>query len=369
MNSIRDSAGTAEGEATGAVEEVGRPDLPFPVTFVCFRPEPYLDLFESPDVVPDPDEFGIRRASNEECWSVLTYIQLKRRGFDVSISDRFVPGMICVASTVDYGIRSRPFDCFVVGCRGDNPRPSLCDFTIVQNRAQVDSGTNAYMPLWTQPGLIPRSRDRGRRLECMAYMGDVGNLYEPFRTDEFEAQVAGLGVRFRKEFGAIHQTPAGWHDYRSADLVLAVRDMTEKDALVKPPSKLVNAWCAGVPALLGPEAAYRDMRRSELDYIEIRTPQDAIDAISRLKSHPSLYEDMVSNARRRAAEFTAERHCRRWVDALSGPIAEEYRRWLKRGLAARLAAVPARLLRHRLAQRSAEYHRDHGYRIASGRTT
>jgi hypothetical protein len=47
-----------------------------------------------------------------------------------------------------------------------------------------------------------------------------------------------------------------WHDYSTDDLVLAVRDLTEKDALVKPASKLVNAWIAGVPALLGPEPAF-----------------------------------------------------------------------------------------------------------------
>jgi hypothetical protein len=366
---IGDPVDTVWSEAAGGAAKVGPPSLPYPVTFVCFGSGPYADLFERSDEAPDPGVFKIRRVSSEEAWSVLTYVQLKSRGFNVSISERFVPGRLCVASTLCYGIRSRPFDCFVVGCRSDGPRPALCDFTIVQNRANVDSKTTIFIPHWPQPGLIPRSGERGHRLECMVYMGDLGNLYRPFRTGEFEAQLAGLGVHFRKELGTVEQAPPDWFDYRTVDLFLAVRDLTEKDALVKPASKLVNAWRAGVPALLGPEAAYRDMRQSELDYIEIRTPQDAIDAISRLKSNSSLYEAMVTNAHRRAVEFTDDRHCQRWVDVLSGPIAEEYGRWLKKSLAERLAVTPLRYMRQKLAQRSANYHRHHGYRIASGRTT
>jgi hypothetical protein len=368
LTSIGNLDGSPQVQESGDLK-VGVPSLPYPVTFVCFRPAIYPELFARPDEVPNPDEFRVRRASNEEAWSVLTYIQLKRRGFNVAISDRFVPGGLCVASTLDYGIRSRPFDSFVVGCRSDGPRPSLCEFTIVQNKANVDSKTTIFIPHWPHPGLIPRSNERGNRLECMVYKGGVSNLYETFRTDEFKGQMAALGVRFQIEMGVIHEPPPDWHDYSAADLVLAVRDLTEKDALVKPASKLINAWLAGVPALLGPEPAFRDLRQSELDYIEIKTPQDAIDAVSRLKSQSSLYEAMVSNSFRRASEYTEDCNARRWVDALSGPIAQGYRRWLKKSRPARLATLPLRFVRQKLAIRSATYHRYHGYRIASGRTT
>jgi hypothetical protein len=348
--------------------EGGAPSLPYSITFVCFNRQHYPELFERLDVVPDPAEFRVRRATNEECWSVLTYIQLKRRGFNVTISDRFVPGQICVASTLDYGFSQRPFDSFVVGCRGDGPRPAMCDFTIAQNQANIDSKTTILMPLWPQPGLIPRSVERGNRLENLVYKGHVENLFAAFQTDEFKDQLATIGVRFQMGLGR-GQIPGDWHDYRTADLVLAVRDLTEKDAMVKPASKLINAWLAGVPALLGPESAYRDLKQSDLDYIEIRTPQDAIAAISRLKSQPLLYEKMVTNAVERAAEFSEDRMAQRWVDALSGPIAEEYRRWLKKSRLARLAVTPVRYLRQKVATRSAIYDRYHGRRIASGRIT
>lgn len=36
---------------------------------------------------------------------------------------------------------------------------------------------------------------------------------------------------------------------------------------------------AGCPALLGPEPAYQFLWKSELDYIEIRSPNDVISAI------------------------------------------------------------------------------------------
>ena len=64
-----------------------------------------------------------------------------------------------------------------------------------------------------------------------------------------------------------------------------MRDLTESDYFAKPASKLVNAWHAGVPALLGPEPAYQALRM-QFDYIEIRSPEDAIREVIRLKENP-----------------------------------------------------------------------------------
>lgn len=121
-----------------------------------------------------------------------------------------------------------------------------------------------------------------------------------------------------------------WHDYRHADVVLAVRNLTAKDALAKPASKLVNAWLAGVPAILGPEPAYREIRRSDLDYIEVKTAQEALDALARLRSTPGLYQAMVENGRKRGADFTEPATVRRWVDLLDGPVHEAYCAWQRR---------------------------------------
>ncbi|MET0656934.1 MAG: hypothetical protein ABW110_02105, partial [Steroidobacteraceae bacterium] len=81
-------------------------------------------------------------------------------------------------------------------------------------------------------------------------------------------------------------------------------------------TKLYNAWLAGVPAILGPEIAYRHLRRSELDYIEVNSAAEALEAIERLRSDHLLYQAMIDNGVRRAEEFTVGRLTREWTSLL-----------------------------------------------------
>ena len=236
------------------------PSLPYPVTFVVRYPERWPELFQPFETsIPDPNSLHSRIQSNEDCWIIVTYLYLKQKHLNVSISDRFIPGEICVVSSLDLGIKDWSFNSFVVGCRGDGFKPYLCDFTVVQNKGCIDSETDIFIPLWPQPGLIPRLKERGSTIENIVYKGDEINLYESFRSPEFKRELEKLGVTLRINAN-LEDGTARWHDYSTDDLVLAVRDLTEKDIFVKPASKLVNAWIAGVPALLGPEqpSANRD---------------------------------------------------------------------------------------------------------------
>jgi hypothetical protein len=342
--------------------------LPHPVTFVCRLPEGYLDLFhQSEDEALDPDflKFFLGAEVN---WVLRTYLILKRKNLNVSISPRLIPGQICVVAPYTLSIRDYRVDCFVVGCRSDFARPVMCEIAIVQNKANVESEREIFIPYWPQPGLLPRLRERRSRVENMAFKGRSWNLYHEFRSPQFLAELAGLGVRFEThdERG---NPEADWSDYRQCDLILAVRDLTEQDARVKPASKLVNAWIAGVPAILGPEPAFRDFRQSPLDYVEVKTPRQALDAIRRFKSQPDYYDQTVANGLRRAEEFSEDAIARQWIDALAGPAAEQYGRWLRSRRLARLARFPIRSIRQKLANRAHNYHRDHGYRIISDRFT
>ena len=90
----------------------------------------------------------------------------------------------------------------------------------------------------------------------------------------------------------------------------------------KPAAKLQNAWAAGVPAILSPEIAYRELRRSRLDYLEARSRAEALEAIDALRADPSLYADMVSNGVERARDFQPDRLIERWVEVLWRQIPE-----------------------------------------------
>lgn len=343
--------------------------LPYPVTFVIKSSEKWPELFESSQAsIPDPNSFHTRIQSNEDCWIVLTYLHLKRRSLNVAISDKFIPGEICVASSLDLAIRDRTFQSFVVGCRSDGFKPEICDITIVQNKANLESETDIFIPHWPQPGLIPRLKERGSTIENLVFKGSEVNLYQSFCSAEFKRELEKLGVMLRIN-GRPENGPVMWNDYTTDDLVLAVRDLTEKDALVKPASKLINAWSAGVPALLGPEPAFRDLRQSELDYIEVKTPEAVLEAVKKLKSHPDLYNQMVLNGLKRAEEFTIEKMTDRWQQALAGPIAEQYQQWKNRSQVSRLIGFSLKIIPQKLAVRQSTYNRSHGYRIISGKRT
>lgn len=339
--------------------------LPYPVTFVVKYPEKWPELFGVSESIPDPDLLHTRIQNNEDCWVVLTYLYLKRRNLNVSISDRFIPGEICVVSSLDLAIRDLTFNSFVVGCRGDGFKPPLCDMSIVQNRTNLESEADLFIPLWPQPGLIPRLQERGNRIEQLVFKGHEINLYEPFRSAAFQQELEKLGVTLRMN-GAPALGVVNWNDYSSDDLVLAVRDLTEQDALVKPASKLVNAWTTGVPALLGPEPAFRDLRQSDLDYIEVKTPAAVLEAIQRLKSDPELYQRMIANGLKRAEAFTVETSAKQWYQALSGPVADRFRRWRNRTQISRIAEFSLRSIEHKVACKRAVSDRIHGYRIISG---
>jgi hypothetical protein len=77
-----------------------------------------------------------------------------------------------------------------------------------------------------------------------------------------------------------------------------------------------------VPAIVSPELPYRELRRSEIDYLEARSAAEALAAIDRLRSDAALYSAMVENGLARAREFHHTQLAARWVDALWQTVPE-----------------------------------------------
>jgi hypothetical protein len=133
-----------------------------------------------------------------------------------------------------------------------------------------------------------------------------------------------------------------WHDYRDVDAVLAVRGpqrprpVAAKSAIYalerKPATKLYNAWRAGVPAILSPDVAFEDLRRSELDFLEARTIPEIMDGLRRLQADPGLRQAMVGNGRVRGEEFKPEKIAREWIGLLQNEIIPNYLGWTRSGL-------------------------------------
>jgi hypothetical protein len=208
------------------------------------------------------------------------------------------------------------------------------------------------MPLWPQPGLIPRDPGRGTRVENVAFKGYVGNLLPELRGEAFAAFMTRHGLRWQLDTvvdrDISRPVQAAWHDYRDVDVVLALRPGGEREHTHKPATKLYNSWLAGVPAILSPDYAFRELRRGPLDYLEVDSVAGTQDALRKLQADPGLYMAMVANGHERAREFTADALAHRWdvllFDTLP-PLAAAIPRWRLRASGRRLAGAQRKLRR------------------------
>jgi len=341
------------------------PLLPYRVNFVCEHPERWPELLSgAPTPLLNPDDIPERIVSSSDSWIVCTYLRLSAVSGNVRVVDRAIPGEICVVDGRDIAIRNWSYGSFVICCRGDCPDPTIADWVVAQNSLQKCARKSICIPLWPQPGLISRDITRGAILTNLAYKGHIRNLDDSFKTAAFRSALVDLGVSFQLDVcdDQFFRT-TGWNDFRNTDALLAARNLTLEDALIKPPSKLVNAWGAGVPALLGPEPAFRELRKSDLDYIEIRSPDDVIKALRRLKDQPALYAAMIANGLTRYTEFTTAKIVERWLAMLAGPVATEYRTWCAASASTRLFRYARRSLQFKSAMRAYMRNINHGPRI------
>jgi len=299
-----------------------------PVTFF----HPYPEEVESAETVSLEDWTFWSQEGKERrrAWILQTYLRLSEAGYDVSLSSTLPKQGIVVVAPEEHTRQaffnqfSANFhrDLLLVTVRADivGFRSPYADADIVQNGRFADDERVFFVPHWPQPGLIPRDPARKTKIENIVFKGGFGSLRAEFRSERWYQFLDEHNLSFK--IHSKHTTPEGeippWHDYSDADLVLAVRPEFNDGGLrpEKPASKLVNAWHAGVPALLGPEYAFRELRKSELDYIEVDSISGATQAISRLLSDPEYYNSMKAHAQKRAQEFTTEKITQRWSQVL-----------------------------------------------------
>ena len=296
-------------------------------------------------------------------WVLRTCLHLRRAGVTAGVGPVPRPEAINIVSGHDIGRRMRLNDAFLVVGQGDAHWSALADFHILQNRLHRPGRRRAPMWHWPQSGLVPRDPSRGTRLERVSYKGVVGNLDAAFRDPAFAEALAQRGVELDLDMVTWPEAGHRWHDYSDCDAVLAVRNLTRHDASKKPASKLVNAWMTGVPAILGPEPAFRELRQSPLDYLEVRSPAEALAAVERLKADPELYRRMVENGRSRAAAFTEAQLTQLWIATLAGPVLTAFRRWQRRPAPLRRATALLQILIEPLIRRHDRYSVLNGPRI------
>lgn len=294
----------------------------------------------------DPDRDDREFQTGERAWVLQTYLRLKSAGFAATLRDTWPQqGLLVFDSRQRHTLQRMAHianGVTLVGCRRDVGEALIADFEVLQNGCFADGTYRHFIPHWPQPGLIPRSVARGSSVKRIAYKGFTENLHAGFLEPTWKESLARLGIEWQCD-AASYPGPqrklasTDWNAFHDVDLVLAVRPPQRDSYVRKPATKLYNAWLAGVPAILGVEYAYRELRRSELDYLEASSPSEALRAVERLISEPQLYRAMVENGHTRAKEFTADAILRQWVNLLYSTIPQHahdirVRRWQQKPL-------------------------------------
>jgi hypothetical protein len=277
-------------------------------------------------------------ADGKYAWTLQTFLYLRAAGADVALV-RSMPARGIVVSHRDFlplTLVPSP-NVFLVCIKPDRREHTWAHFYVVQNPNDKIFSSDKYgwraadMPHWPQGSMIVRRPERGDRCEHVAYFGRTLNLAPEFQTPEWAAQLRDLGFTWTI---VPHQR---WHDYSDVDVTVAARafgDRIETDPLLdpnsKPPSKLINSWLAGVPAVLGAESSFRNIRRHPLDYLEVTSTEALKAALLELRANPTLYRDMVAHGHVRAREFSAEAYATVWRN-LFEDVTRRYERWMRRG--------------------------------------
>lgn len=314
------------------------------------------------------DELAQRCAGAFNNWIVQPAVLLARRGIPFTWGEKLLPDAINVVSSIDFGIRHRDVHSFILAMRADGPFPCIANYVAQQNLLELRDGMSSFFPHLPQPGLIERNELRLAMVKNISFKGDISNLDPAFRSNWFIKSLRERGIDLRIDLRSTDWSSGmKMHDYSDIDVVLAVRNLTRRDYRVKPASKLVNAWLAGVPAILGPEPAFRQLRRSDLDYLEVETPDEALLALDRLRTEPALYEAMVDNGRKRAQEFTRDAVLDWWISEINGPVYSAFTDWRKKHDIFKVLRYPIAALKHKISFRHAELVRKIGSRGAGSR--
>ena len=315
---------------------------------------PDIERLDESDIACAPQRFVGGRNS----WIAQSFLRLRpwlqARGWRASAGPSFIPGTISVVHRDDLNrFGSDAHVSYLVAVRADRAPVAACDLAIAQNALRL-ARNERYIPLWPQPGLVPRDAARGQRIDCIAYHGRTGTAPAWFTDRAFASELSRRGLRFE-----IRET--GWGEYREVDVALAIRDELPGVLATKPATKIYNGWLSRVAVLASPEPAYREVRRAPLDFLEVTDAREVLNAVDLLRANPRLYAAMVANGLARSAEFTIDAIRARWLALLDDVVVPGFVRerarlgarhpWFLAAMARQKAA--SRVHRSRLALQSA----------------
>ena len=287
-------------------------------------------------------------SDGEYAWSLQTFLQLQARSFPCQITATMPEKGIVITHRINLPLNFKPGPELLLICLQADKAPHpfaqlsvvlthqalhtqysfLGDIHAPKLRSKSSQPLEGYyfMRHWPIPGLIPRNPARGDRFENVVFLGVGRSLAPELKTDFWKQSIKELGLNW--SFRGPGKRGEGWKDFGDIDVVFAVRRFECFDNFAwKPATKLFNAWHAGVPAILGWESAYQAERKSDLDYLEVKTVEEALAALKRLRDDVPFRTSIVENGRQRAHETQPEILAQQWIEFLTEVAVPAYDRW------------------------------------------
>ncbi len=274
-------------------------------------------------------------------WSLQTYLILRKMISNVSCS-RFPKSDAINIGHSQYWRTIIPDQAFfVVSVAGEYRLLAWAHAHIVQNKKQEKNPNKLWIPHWGQPGLIPRSPDR-KAIKTIAYAGNLnrlsvrrnrflskfarfGRYFEGTKgTDFWKDEAKRIGLRFKL------MTYPNWNDYSDVDILLGIRSYDKETYDYLPPTKLFNAWQAGIPFIGGCDSAFEQVGRPGRDYIQVKNHKEALQEIQRLRNDTGYYQGFVEAGRQKIPSYTRGEIAKFWIRILSEKISALYEEWRQR---------------------------------------
>ena len=286
----------------------------------------------------------------ESSW--MFFLMLRNQGFNVQICSKIPDaGILLMHKAFARKFLWKP-NLFVVSMQWDYKRDDRGQVHLVSNYMKTRASALGWMDRLTLPGfqffvqppmhpdLVPRDVNRGNRFEKIAFLGAEKNLESAFRSADFRSRVDALGMQFE-----IVNDPSKMNVYSDIDAVLAVRRLG-KTISHKPAQKLINAWRAGAPAILGREVGYQELHDSDVDYLEVDSVDDVIRALEKLKTSDEFRASVIKSGLEKSEDYTAEAIELRWSELFRDRIIPAYFGWMAQPKLDRNFFLVVRWFRH-----------------------
>jgi hypothetical protein len=252
-------------------------------------------------------------------WAAIPYLVLRDYREGLSIGTSPIGGRVNFAHCGTFRSLGGRIGEFRVSARADYRRLYDVDFEVLQNPSIPLSGSQAYLPHWPTPGIIPRKRSRVGA-HAVAYAGRMENLAEELRNG---FDVSDMQLQIIPE--------DRWHDMAEIDILIAVRSFDGNTHENKPPSKLFNAWLADIPLIAGWDSALSWIGNPGIDYIRVASRKNCAEEIERLASDPAYYSRVQEAGRSRAKDVTYEAIARTWLNCFDDVIFPSFERQAEEG--------------------------------------